>query len=146
MFCFSSNFDETLWSCSTRVSQMCQKFTIPISKVIFPLLTSSPLYNDQNFVNIWLLNFGWSGFCVSDYRICCSLCAVALLVRQKSKTIFLKLTLTKFYVFLVLIWQGHKAMPYGKAIWQSHMAKPYGNDIWQSHMAKKAIWYFLFNE
>ena len=41
-----------------RVSQMCQKFKIPISPVIFPLLTSSPLNNDQNFVNILVLKVG----------------------------------------------------------------------------------------
>ena len=51
-----------------RVSQMCQKFKIPISHIIFPLLTSSPLYNDQNFVNIRVLKVGPSEFCVLGYR------------------------------------------------------------------------------
>ena len=53
---------------TTRVSQMCQKFKIPISHLIFPLLTSSPFYKDQNFVNIWLLKVAPSGVCVLEYR------------------------------------------------------------------------------
>ena len=46
---------KTRTSVNPRVCQMCQKFKSPISPVIFPLLTSSPLYNDQNFVNILVL-------------------------------------------------------------------------------------------